>query len=282
MEGDLLFRLGKTEEAEACVRRAAAIDPAASPNTGRPNSLLGQILHKKGDAIGARNAPTALPPAGWAHARRNSSTLGCCPRPVRLWSGPSHWCPTIAFCKPNWLTSSIVSVFRKRQRNTTRGVRVRGGLHGRELRRSGRGRAMLSDSDKEQIGMEILNRTIMERPTDAEAFFARGRLNQNAGRSREVVSDYRQAATLDPRHVIAFFGHRWNRWHGPDHRTRRGAEHRLQAHRLTCRPALRSAIGDRPGRRQRPGFGVQGAPSQTAVAPNPGNWFTLPAPLPWR
>jgi tetratricopeptide (TPR) repeat protein len=202
----LQFRLGKTAEAEASVREAEAIDPTASPEyREKLYSLLGQILRKKGDTEGARRCADRVAAIRLGSRASEFEEVNLLPqarqvleRAIALWPDDCALQAQLAhILDSQCLPEEAEKHYRKAFESLPACMGENSDIP-YDVER------MLRDSGLEPAGMDVLNRLTTERPNDAEAYFARGLINENAGRSKEAVSDFRQAVTLDPRHVGAW------------------------------------------------------------------------------
>jgi tetratricopeptide (TPR) repeat protein len=119
-KGDLLFRLGCTKQAEACVRRAITLDPVRDfVYREKLNDLFGRILLKEGDEAGSAKCERLVEAVGLASKAADCSKWHCSRKRRSCCAVPFRTAQTTRPCKPSWACAWKNNASPARPKNTS-------------------------------------------------------------------------------------------------------------------------------------------------------------------
>lgn len=205
-KGDLLFGLGKTDEAEACLREAAAIDPVATVSyRTKLYDLLGQIQRKKGDRVGAQESENRAIAVGLGARAAELKAVKLLPqarqaleRAVELWPEDAVLQVRLAqIFDAQCLPERAMEHYRKALENVSTCL-------GSGPDAPSEVGDMFWNARLRELAKVILSRRLRESPGSASAYYARGLLDMNSGHPKEAVSYMKRVTELDPKHIGAW------------------------------------------------------------------------------
>ncbi|MCB8933759.1 MAG: hypothetical protein H6534_09985 [Chthonomonadaceae bacterium] len=205
-KGDLLFGLGNTDEAEACLRKAVAIDPVATSSyRTKLYELLGQIRRKKGDPVGAEEGEHRATALGLAARAAELEAVKLLPQArqaleqaVELWPEDAILQARLAeVFVAQCLPERAMEHYRMALENVSECL-------GNGPEAPSEVGVLFRNARVREMAKVILSRRLLESPESASVHYALGLLDMNLGDTKEAVSDMRKVTDLDPTHVGAW------------------------------------------------------------------------------
>ena len=205
-KGDLLFRLGKTRDAEACVHQAILLNPLG-PFECREElqGLQEKIERSKGDLAGAQRCDNLVKAIHLQAHADELSRAGLISMAVADLQKADTLSPEdtsgqsqLAVClmsEDDYAASLAHSVKAIEHLPASLGENVDYGVPFPPQRESPAANAAI---------LTALNKLVKRNPTDANSYFARGTVLLQLGRSKEAVEDLRRTVAIDPNHYSAW------------------------------------------------------------------------------
>ncbi|HTQ11610.1 MAG TPA: tetratricopeptide repeat protein, partial [Fimbriimonadaceae bacterium] len=205
-KGDLLFRLGRLRDAEACLREAMALDPADGyAYRLKLNGLLAQILKKRGDEAGARRCADLVEAVGFAARARDLSESDVFPEAEALLSRAAAICPDDAAIQAQ-LAECLDKECRHAQADSHREKAIENlaSAIGENSPGPDAFRSILYPWPWSGRSRDVLNACIKKHPKDACLYYARGVDYAWQESRRQAIADLERAVAIDPKFYLAW------------------------------------------------------------------------------
>ncbi|MFI5385310.1 MAG: tetratricopeptide repeat protein [Fimbriimonadales bacterium] len=205
-KGDLLFRLGRTAEAEACVREAMVINPAEGfAYREKLSGLLGQILKKEGDLAGARHCADLVKGVGLAAQAVDLTQSGLLSKAEAVLKQAAAICPNDAAIQAQ-LADCLDKECRYAEaaKHLARAIAHLPSALGENSSGPETFRSVLYPWPQADEVLGALNAVVKANPKSAGAHYARGTVYSWLGHSKEAIADLEKCVSVDQHHLLAW------------------------------------------------------------------------------